>query len=111
MNMAFGAMGFPPLPRSAFGDALFLTDWVNSEESQAILDYQRRDAAQYFEEVSAELGPARYLMKRVGPALRPVILAHSRHHALLEGKKPHVPDAYRAITTVRRALKAAKSYL
>lgn len=111
MNMAFGAMGIPPLPKSAFGDALFLTDWVDSEESQAILDYQRRDADQYFEEVSAELGAALPLMKRIGPALTPVILAHSRHHAMLEGKKPRLPNAYRAITTARRALKAAKSYL
>ena len=111
MNMAFGAMGFAPLPRSAFGDALFLTDWVDSEESQAILDYQRRGASQYFEEVSAELGPARHLMKHIGPALTPVILAHSRHHALVEGKKPRVPNAYRTATTFRRALKAAKSYL
>ncbi len=111
MNMAFGAMGLPALPRSAFGDALFMTDWVDSEESQAILDYQRRDAAQYFEEVSAELGPARHLMKRIGPMLTPIVLAHSRHHALAEGRKPRVPNAYRTITTVRRALKAAKSYL
>ncbi len=110
MNMAFGAMGIPPLPRSAFGDALFLTDWVDSEESQAILDYQRHDAESYFEEVSAELGPARGLMKLLGPALTPVILAHSRHHALVEGRDPRVPDAYRALTTIRRALKAAKSY-
>ena len=111
MNMAFGAMGIPPLPRSAFGDALFMTDWVDSDESQAILDYQRRNAAQYFEEVSAELGAARQLMERIGPALTPVILAHSRHHARVEGKKPRVPNTYRAITTARRALKAAKSYL
>ncbi len=111
MNMAFGAMGLPPLPRSAFGDALFMTDWVDSEESQAILDYQRRGAAQYFEEVSAELGGARHLMKLIGPTLTPVVLAHSRHHAAVEGKKPRVPDMYRAVTTVRRALKAAKSYL
>jgi len=110
MNMAFGAMGFPALPRSAFGDALFLTDWVDSEESQSILDYQRCDADQYFEEVSAELGAARHLIKRMGPVLTPVILAHSRHQAMVEGKKPTVPDAYRAITTVRRALRAAKSY-
>jgi len=110
MNMAFGAMGFPPLPRSAFGDALFLTDWVDSEESHAILDYQRREATQYFDEVSAELGAARHLIKRIGPVLTPVILAHSRHQAMVEGKKPRVPDAYRAITTVRRALRAAKSY-
>jgi nucleoside-diphosphate-sugar epimerase len=111
MNMAFAAMGFPALPRTAFGDVLFLTDWVDSEESQAILDYQRRDAAQYFEEVSAELGPARHLMKVIGPALTPVLLAHSRPYALAEGKKPRLPDAYRAVTTVRRALKAARSYL
>ncbi len=111
MNMAFAAMGFPPLPRSAFGDALFLTDWVDSEESQAILDYQRRDAAEYFEEVSAELGPALHLTKRLGPALAPLILAHSRHQALTEGKRPRVPDLYRAITTAKRAIKAAKSYL
>jgi nucleoside-diphosphate-sugar epimerase len=111
MNMAFGAMGIPPLPKSAFGDALFLTDWVDSEETQAILDYQRRGADQYFEEVSAGLGAVLPLMKRIGPALAPVILAHSRHHALLEGKMPRLPNAYRAVTTVRRALKAAKSYL
>jgi nucleoside-diphosphate-sugar epimerase len=110
MNMAFGAMGFPALPRSAFGDALFLTDWVDSEESQAILDYQRRDAAQYFEEVSRELGLGRHVMRYVGPALTPVILAHSRHHALVAGKKPYLPNAYRALTTARRALKAARSY-
>lgn len=110
MNMAFGAMGFPPLPRSAFGDALFLTDWVDSEESQAILDYQRRSAAEYFEEVSRKLGPARHVMKYIGPALTPVILAHSRHHARVEGQEPRLPNAYRSLTTVRRALKAAKSY-
>jgi nucleoside-diphosphate-sugar epimerase len=111
MNMVFGAMGIPPLPRSAFGNALFLTDWVDSEESQAILDYQRHDAASYFEEVSAELGPARPLMKRIGPALSGALLAHSRHQAATEGKPPRVPNAYRAMTTIRRTLKAAKSYL
>ncbi|MGD8316506.1 MAG: NAD(P)-dependent oxidoreductase [Myxococcales bacterium] len=110
MNMAFAAMGFPPLPREAFGDALFLTDWVDSEESQAILDYQRRGAEEYFEEVSARLGPARHLMKAVGPALTPILLAHSRAYAVAEGKKPRVPDAYRALTTFRRAVRAAKSY-
>ena len=110
MNMAFSAMGFPPLPRSAFGDAIFMTDWVDSEESQALLDYQRRTADDYFAEVSRELGLARHLMGVVGPSLTPVLLAHSRHYALAEGKEPALPDAYRALTTVRRALKAARSY-
>lgn len=110
MNMAFSAMGVPPLPKSAFGDAIFMTDWVDSEESQALLDYQRRTAETYFSEVSAELGSARHVMKVVGPALKPVLLAHSRHYAVAEGKAPKVPDTYRALTTFRRALKAAKSY-
>lgn len=110
MNMAFGAMGFAPLPREAFGDALFLTDWVDSEESQAILDYQRRSADEYFKEVSAQLGPARHVLRVVGPALEPVLLAHSRHYARAAGKEPRLPDAYRAVTTFRRAFKAAKSY-
>ena len=111
MNMAFAAMGLPELPRSAFGDSLFMTDWVDSEESQAILDYQRRNVSQYFDEVAQELGAARHLIKRLGPALNPVVLAHSRHHAQAEGKEPRLPNAYRALVTARRALKAAKSYL
>ena len=110
MNMAFAAMGFASLPREAFGDAMFLTDWVDSEESQAILDYQRRGAEEYFAEVRVELGPARHVMKVMGSALTPVLLAHSRPYAIAEGKKPKVPDAYRTLTTFRRALKAAKSY-
>lgn len=110
LNMAFDAVGLPTVPRSAFGDALFLTDWVNSEESQAILDYQRRDLQSYLEEVRRELGPARHLVERIGPGLSPVILAHSRHQAAAESKPPRVPDAYRAITTIRRGIQAAKSY-
>ena len=100
MNMAFGAMGIPPLPRSAFGDALFLTDWVDSEESQPILDYQRRSASEYFDEVAAELGLARHLMKRIAPALTPLILAHSRHYARAQGRPPTLPNAYRTATFI-----------
>jgi len=110
LNMVFNAVGIPPVPRSAFGDALFLTDWVNSEESQAILDYQRHDLPSYLEEVSAKLGPARHLVRRMGPALSPVVLFYSRHHASAEGKQAPLPDAYRAITTIRRGLRAAKSF-
>jgi len=110
MNMAFEAMGFPPLPREAFGDALFLTDWVDSEESQPILDYQRRGADEYFAEVAAQLGPARHVLKAIGPALTPALLAHSRPYAEAEGKRPRVPNGYRALRTFRRALKAARSY-
>ena len=111
LNMVFDAVGMPPAPRSAFGNALFLTDWVNSEESQAILDYQRHDLDSYLNELRAELGPVRYLVKRMGRALGPLVLAHSRHQSTAEGKSARLPDAYNAVTTVRRGLRAAKSYL
>ena len=110
LNLVFGSMGIPPLPRSAFGDALFLTDWVDSERTQAFLDYQRRDLGSYLREVRAELGPARHVLKRLGPGLSSVILAHSRHHAAADGKPPRLPNAYRAFATARRGMQAAKSY-
>ena len=94
-----------------FGDALFLTDWVNSEESQAILDYQRHDLEDYLEEVRRELGAARHVVERLGPSISPVILAYSRHQAAADGKPARLPNALRVLATVRRGLRAAKSYL
>ncbi len=111
LNEVFEAVGMPSMPRSAFGDALFLTDWVNSEESQALLDYQRRDLEDYLQEVTTQLGPARHLVKRMSPALNRVVLAHSRHYADANGKPARVPNAYRALQTIRRGIQAAKAYL
>ena len=110
MNMAFAAMGLPTVPREAFGDALFLTDWVDSEESQPILDYQRRSAEEYFAEVARELGPARHLLSVLGPAMSPALLALSRPYAAAHSRDPMLPNAHRALAIFRRALEAAKSY-
>ncbi|MEM7434344.1 MAG: NAD(P)-dependent oxidoreductase [Myxococcota bacterium] len=110
LNLVFNAMGLPEVPRSAFGDALFLTDWVDSEESQAILDYQRHGLDDYLDEIRRELGAARHLLPRIGPALLPFILSYSRHHAQATGKPARVPDALRAWTIARRGFDAAKSY-
>lgn len=110
LNLVFTAMGLPEMPRSAFGHALFLTDWVDSEESQAILDYQRHSLDDYLVEVKRELGPARHLLGRMGPALSGVILSYSRHQAESDGRRARLPDALRALQTVRRGIEAAKSY-
>ncbi|MEM7134936.1 MAG: NAD(P)-dependent oxidoreductase [Myxococcota bacterium] len=110
LNLVFGAMGLPEVPESAFGEALFLTDWVDSEASQAILDYQRHGLDDYLDEVRRELGPARHLLPRIGPALLPFILSYSRHHSEANGKRARLPDALRAWTVARRGFDAAKSY-
>ena len=65
LNEAFASMGIAPVPREAFGPHTFITDWVDSDESHALLDYRRRDYAQYLREVRASLGPAVHLVDRV----------------------------------------------
>ena len=111
LNLVFDAMGLPSMPRSAFGEALFLTDWVDSEESQAILDYQRRDLQVYLEDIRHELGPARRVTAHAAPALGRLILAHSRHHATSNGKPATIPNLIRGLTTLRRAIRAGRAYL
>ena len=111
LNLVFAAMGLPPMPRSAFGNALFLTDWVDSEESQAILNYQRRDLQVYLEDIRRELGPARHVIGRAAPALGPLILAHSRPHAASNGRPATIPELIRGLTTLRRAIRSGRAYL
>ncbi len=42
LRRMLGAMGLEMLPDEAFSDAEYPTDWVDSEESQALLHYRRR---------------------------------------------------------------------
>ncbi len=110
LNLVFESMGLPEVPRSAFGEALFLTDWVDSEQSQQLLDYQRRDLASYLAELGNELGAARIVVRGMRPALAPLIVAHSRHQAAADGKPARVPNAYRTLATLKRGIAAAKHY-
>ena len=44
------------LPEEAFGTTPFPTDWVDTAESQRLLDYQRRDLGDYIQEMVTLLG-------------------------------------------------------
>jgi len=111
LNSVFEAVGLPKMPRSAFGDALFLTDWVDSEQSQAILDYQRHDLAAYLGEVERALGPAKALLRTLGPVASSAILAYSPYYAKRHGRPARIPEAQRALRTMVRGIRAAKSLL
>ncbi|MCA9534448.1 MAG: NAD(P)-dependent oxidoreductase [Myxococcales bacterium] len=111
LNEAFASMGIAPMPREAFGPQRFLTDWVDSEESQALLDYQRRSYAEYLSEVRASLGAAVHLVDRVGPVARLVALTNSRHYALLHGRTPVVPRALEQLSLAKAAWSAARAWL
>lgn len=111
LNEAFASMGIAAMPREAFGPHLYLTDWVDSEESQALLDYQRRSYAEYLAEVRAELGRGALLVDRVGPIARIVALANSRHYATERGQRPWLPEALEALTLGKAAWNAARAWL
>jgi nucleoside-diphosphate-sugar epimerase len=74
------AMGIGKLPENAFGHDPYCTDWLDSEESERLLRYQRHS----FNEIMAELvqymmpgGPIKLLMPIVRPFVRRWLLKMS----------------------------------
>jgi nucleoside-diphosphate-sugar epimerase len=63
------AMGVGPLPEEAFGATAYPTDWIDTEESQRLLRYQRHSFDDIVAEIGALLGWRRPLM----PLLRPLV--------------------------------------
>ena len=74
-----GAMGIGKLPEEAFGHDPYCTDWLDSEESEKLLHYQRHT----FDEIMAELvqyaipGGAKLIMPLVRPFVRSSLLKKS----------------------------------
>ncbi len=56
LTQALGAMGLPMLPDDCFGPEHFYTDFLDSAEAQALLQFQRSSFADYNAEVRALLG-------------------------------------------------------
>ena len=73
------ALGIGPLPEKAFGTAPYCTDWVDSEYSQRLLQYQRHDAHEIIQDIAREVGWKRHLTGLVGPIVRRNILKLSPH--------------------------------
>ncbi len=80
LNHTLEAMGIGRLPEAAFGHDPYCTDWLDSEESQRLLNYQRHS----FDEIIAEVakyaapgGPTRFIMPVIRPLVRRWILTLS----------------------------------
>ena len=71
------AMGVGMLPQEAFGSTPFATDWVDTTESQRLLNYQRRDLGHYVREMRARLGCRRHLIQLFRPIVRHWLLSKS----------------------------------
>ena len=71
LKKQFGSMGIPMLPREAFFMPKSLEDWhfmhwLDTEESQRLLDYQNRTLDDYIEEYLKGIGFKRHIIKLLG---------------------------------------------
>lgn len=69
MKEVLAAAGMDEFPDQAFTQEEFSTDWLDTEESQRLLNYQQRTLVDYTREMRARLGGLRYLVR----VLRPII--------------------------------------
>jgi nucleoside-diphosphate-sugar epimerase len=71
------AMGIGALPDEAFGHEPYCTDWLDTDESERLLRYQRRSFDDIVRETAALLGWRAPLARALRPIVRRAILAMS----------------------------------
>ncbi|HUL60415.1 MAG TPA: NAD(P)-dependent oxidoreductase [Anaeromyxobacteraceae bacterium] len=81
LRRLLAAMGIEMLPDEAFSTADYATDWLDTEESQRLLRYQRRSFEDICRDVAACLGWKRRLVPLAGPLVRSAILGLSPYWA------------------------------
>ena len=74
LKRMLGAMGIDMLPEEAFSDAEYPTDWVDSEESQRLLHYQRRSFGDITADVAKCLGWKKAFVPMASPMVRKKML-------------------------------------
>ncbi len=74
------AVGVGMLPERAFGSVPFCTDWLDTTESQALLQFQRRDLEDYIKDVRGLMGYRRHLARLFRPVIRRRLLRESPYY-------------------------------
>lgn len=77
VGQVLNALGVGMLPERAFGDQYFPTDWVDSSESQRLLQYQQRTFDDYVADMVALAGKRRFWLRLVRPFARLWLLRKS----------------------------------
>jgi len=75
------AVGVGMLPEDTFTDEPYPTDWLDTEESQRLLKFQRRTLSDYIEDVKKSIGFRRFFIRLFRPLIRVWILSKSRVQA------------------------------
>jgi nucleoside-diphosphate-sugar epimerase len=73
-------LGVGTLPEEAFTSTPFPTDWVDTAESQRLLQYQRHTLDDYVQDMKAALGFRRHLARAFRPLVRYFLLKQSPHY-------------------------------
>ena len=71
------SVGVGMLPDVAFTDEPYPTDWLDTEESQRILNFQKRTLVDYIEDVKKRVGFRRFFIRLFRPIIRVWILSKS----------------------------------
>ncbi len=73
-------LGVGVLPEEAFTSTPFATDWLDTTESQQLLQYQRHTLDDYVQDMKARLGHRRHLVRAFRPLVRYVLLKQSPYY-------------------------------
>ena len=74
------AMGVEPLPDEAFSTKVYATDWLDTEESEALLHYQRHTFDEIAEAVAVGMGWRRRVASAASPLARAAMLRLSPYY-------------------------------
>lgn len=77
---AFEAIGIGALPENYFNTQHYYTDWLDTEESQRLLNYQRHTFNDHLEGLKKSLGWQIPLIKLLRPLIRYSLLRQSKYH-------------------------------
>ncbi|MHA1167845.1 MAG: NAD-dependent epimerase/dehydratase family protein [Candidatus Hodarchaeales archaeon] len=85
INGIFGSIGLSELPREAFlipqnEDEWYYTDWLDTAESQALLNYQHHSYEDYLEELRRKMGIKRVITRILGPLIKKQLLKKSPYY-------------------------------
>ncbi len=80
MGRMMEALGVGRLPDAAFGSKNAMCDWLDTSESQRLLNYQQHSFDEFVQEVASSLGYKKYLIPFVRPLLRRWILGKSPYY-------------------------------
>ncbi len=92
------AVGVGMLPEEAFGTTPFATDWLDTEESERLLHYQRHTLDDYTRELRRRLGAKRWLIRLARPWVRQMLLKQSPYWQAHRAKAKTRPGAGRLRT-------------